>query len=1011
MGAIFNIKPAVNTVLFILFTTYAHNSYSQAPSAVSPGAPPAGSVKARAVIPAELKPVAAAYDRAIKYHRSGKIDKAIAAYQEFIKLGTEAKLPRTSLLPGYQNLGSLFEITGNFKAASEALMQVVEISPKDSSALSHLAAILAGMGNYTRAKSYAEKALALNPTPKIAAPAHFALGSAAGASKDLITAEREFRITIELSPENPQAQFNYALILNRQKKLKPALEIINKAIRLAPNFIEARLFKAYLFQELKNIPAALIVYEEVLKSTPQNPSALLNKALMLQKIGRSQEALTSYLKVIALYPKTLSAQMNTAQLYYGLQNFPAAKTHYESALKIDPKSPDALTGLALAELQEGLHYGPGAQGNETLKSSEKHLKQVLTEAPKNQQATLGLAMLYERSNRYDEALSIYKRNMEADPENLDNYYRVANVYTMQRKLTEILTLWKGYRSRHPESPVSYEQSARVYYTQGDHPGAIEQWKLLLVMRPKDADALISIAKEYVILKQFKEAANSFQAVLAMDKEGADLPSMPSKQAASTTMHTLRLESMRGLAEIAQKNNDSNEAVSWYARVLAEDREQGLKLNQPPSADSFKNLANAYLLAKKTELAEKEYIAWTTASPDSVEAFSELALFQDRQNKPDAAAEAYRRAVSISKDPSIILPKIPELFVRRHNLKQGLTEFESIRKLYPKDNSFLVAMAQAYEQNGQDEKAIAIYDEYVAAAPNSDWVLDRKATCLRRLKRYSEAKSLYEKEIDRNSENYQMYSDVAVLFTEQGKPEEFLPWVIARFEKKPDSITLMKALLDTYARRKKEQDGYIFIHNYLDKHPENRAAVESFASVLIQKGKTPEAVEVYRKMALKYPSDIRVQRILAQQLQASSKTEEAENVYEKLLIHNEISEVEKVPIRRELAEWLKESGNSAKAIEQYRAILITEPGDVSISLKLIQLYSDSSHYSEALDVLIPISKKSEYPPVLRAQFFVKTAGIYEKMNRKPDAIKSYKEAIKVDAGNSDAISALKRLGEG
>jgi tetratricopeptide (TPR) repeat protein len=216
-----------------------------------------------------MQKAAAAYQRAAGLHRAKKVDEAIAAYQEFLKLADAASVAPPAKAMAYQNLAGLYLFKGDVKAQENALRQAIKLDPGNTLGMAQLAVLLAERNQegapkqagraklLAEAQQLATRALQKKPPTVIAAPAHFALGLVAMARNDTTAAEKSFATAAKLAPENPQAHFNLALALGRNKKWQQAEEEALKAKALNPQVLPVYLYIGAVRQELKDFPGAL----------------------------------------------------------------------------------------------------------------------------------------------------------------------------------------------------------------------------------------------------------------------------------------------------------------------------------------------------------------------------------------------------------------------------------------------------------------------------------------------------------------------------------------------------------------------------------------------------------------------------------------------------------------------------------------------------------------------------------------------------------------------------------
>jgi tetratricopeptide (TPR) repeat protein len=117
------------------------------------------------------------------------------------------------------------------------------------------------------------------------------------------------------------------------------------------------------------------------------------------------------------------------QLSKGVQAFKNTKyeqasNYFAEASKLDPSLTVARLYHATAEVAQ---YAPGGDSPENLHHADmaiQEYKQVLTVEPSNILSTKGLASLYFKMNKFDDAKEYNKQAIKLDPNDPENYYSI-----------------------------------------------------------------------------------------------------------------------------------------------------------------------------------------------------------------------------------------------------------------------------------------------------------------------------------------------------------------------------------------------------------------------------------------------------------------------------------------------------------------------------------------------------------------------------------------------------------
>ena len=962
-------------------------------------------------MPPEVQKAAEQYSHAVALDKAHKWNEAAPAYEEFLKLAAAAHLPARNLVEVNGRLTFLYQARGDQKRAETAMLRIVALDPGNPLGYAQVASLYSQQAKFAQAKEYAVLSLARKPTPAVAALAHHVLGSIAILKQNPAEAEKEFALAVQLAPRNPQSYLDYAFALMQRKKSKEALAAVQRAAGLAPALVQPKLMMAGIYQEQNRLVDALAKYDEVLRAEPRNTVALYNRAAVLHRQGNVQEGISAYLTVLEATPTSYDAHYNLAQLYYAIENFQAARIHFMQAHNLAPKDPRTLASLALAEQKEAGRLLDRNQKRSEMALAESHFKEALALAPKDTSLLFGLAGVYEDMSRYDDAIGLYRKHIVTAPREIESYRRIAQVYTKQRKVDEVVKTWREYRLQDPKNPLSYQESADILEKSGKFAEATEEWKALLATKPRNgvaADAMNSLARELVQLKRPDEARAQFKAVLALDATGSNAPK-ELQVVEAAAVKSERLTALRQLAALAQQENKPEEAIAAWEQIKTEEAALSAK-NGQYDPEPYITIGRIYEQQKKPDLAAAQYKALAAITPKDPNAYAQLGRLYESQNKGDEAIAAYRQAAALSKTPLPDGMRIAQAYQRFNQPDKAVAEYQRLRKQAPQDVTLLTALALALRQAGRDGDSIEVYDTILKNDPRLFWVYDYKAVALIHLKRYPEARALYVTQLDKNVQSRQTYADLANVYKEEGKPDDFLGWAQSRFEKMPANPILIAVVLDEFIRQKRGDAGFAYLKSIAEQHKAQRPVLESYATLLSERGKGADALGVYRQIAALAPKDLTAQLTLAEQLDMNAQKDEAAKIYQALIARPDLSADQRMALRRRFAQRCVLQGDRDEAIRQYQVVVKANPADFEATSELALTLAAANRESEAIPYYLKLSMETAYPAVVRADIFSKLGDIYAKQNHKPEAIAQYREALKLNAQDPAAIEGLKRLGE-
>jgi tetratricopeptide (TPR) repeat protein len=208
---------------------------------------------------------------------------------------------------------------------------------------------------------------------------HNNLGLAYLDAQNLIKAESEFRLAIDLSPRYGLAQTNLGITLTKLGEIAAAREWFWRAIDLDAQSVEALNGFAYANYLLGDLKKADEYNQKALELRPDDPSNLELRAQIAGITGRLDYAFEAINKVLALTPKNASALNTLGAIRYMRGDILGSISAYKDALQIRPIFKEAQLNLADALLAAGEKSSAAAQ-----------YQMVLTQDAKNEKAQTGL---------------------------------------------------------------------------------------------------------------------------------------------------------------------------------------------------------------------------------------------------------------------------------------------------------------------------------------------------------------------------------------------------------------------------------------------------------------------------------------------------------------------------------------------------------------------------------------------------------------------------------------------
>ncbi len=490
------------------------------------------------------------------------------------------------------------------------------------------------------------------------------------------------RVNEELGAEIKKA---HGLIEKRQ--YQNAEEVIREALnktsdellkqKLIEELAYIRLRKAAAFIDAINYTNAELEYLEAIKLAPEYYPAHLGLAeLLANNPLKAEQAINEYLLALKYGETSLSgsekAQINfkIAELYYNRQNYVEASNYYRRVMESEKtdfrkKSQSRLVDCYVKLARELSVNKP--------QESIILLRSAIELDNKNIEARLLLAENYKRVEKLDLAIEQYEEIIKLEPTTPDVHYQLAICY-LEKKLFDLAM--QELRKELSITPNHYnalcqlgelyieagqvEQAIPYFVRARDHMPekyraylglGIASWKLgkisdakdnlqrVLAMNPTHNEALLYLGSIYQDEKNYTAAADLYYTVIDQLQKKPDLTKEERKVLVQTLIKN---------GEIELALNRPRTAVEHFQKVLTFD---------PESSEAYFGLGQAFVLLKRYQAAEQNYLEAIKRSPQQPKYYLGLGiLYHNFLKYTDKAIENYRKYIQLGGPDKITVNK-------------------------------------------------------------------------------------------------------------------------------------------------------------------------------------------------------------------------------------------------------------------------------------------------------------------------------------------------------------------
>ena len=281
---------------------------------------------------------------AVALHRAGRLDEALAQYDEVLRL-----YPKH--VDALSNSAAIAAQFGDFESAVQRARGAVALDPENVGAHNNLGMILEAMGILDEAEAVLRKALEIDSEiPNISVN----LGNVLQKLGRFEDAASLYREALALAPDNPISHNNLGNALRTLGDAKGALESLRKAVDIEPGFAEAFNNLGILYQQCGKYDEAVETFHQALALRSEFVLAHINLGNALRRQGRFDDSLDAFRGAIAVEPDHVLVHNEMAMVYHDMGRTDDAIATLRRTLELKPEFPEAHSNLLFLQSYHSL---------------------------------------------------------------------------------------------------------------------------------------------------------------------------------------------------------------------------------------------------------------------------------------------------------------------------------------------------------------------------------------------------------------------------------------------------------------------------------------------------------------------------------------------------------------------------------------------------------------------------------------------------------------------------------
>lgn len=790
--------------------------------------------------------------------------------------------------------------------------------------------------------------------------------------------------------------FNKGVQYVKNNKIDQAINEFSQAHKLLPKDINTLTNLGVLYIRKGNIKNAESAFLKVIWIEPKNDMALENLTRIYLQQNKSEEALKYAQILIEKKPKEYMSRYLCGMVYSQTKNTDKAIEYLRSALHVKPK--DEYASLALGELYIETEKYTDALGT---------AKRLLSVQPKNAFAASIAGFASMKLDKNDDAISYFKIATTNKQTAQSAWSNLAMLYTTKGDTKAANLALENAGMMKTDPYTENMAAAQLAVNEGNWEKVKSHALAACKIKPTDIPAKTMLAYAYINLQETDKAITEIDSILKAE---------PSNLMAIQMNGFILSKTGNNAGLIANLNN----WIKYY----------------PESYEPHMQLASLYTFQSDKDNALKHYSKALELAPNNIQIMSEFAAFHSRFGEFEQAYELYKKCLALEpKNTSVIIATASCLKNLKKNDEAEKLYLDSIATADKEDERTLrLSLITMYKELYQHNKAVEHCEKLYADYPQDNSIVFELATIYDELNRYEDAVKIYKIFIALNPENEIYAMRPVEVYDRWGKSELAIKEAKAILERDDKNLNARKYIATEYAENGKFDEAikeYEILTSQADNNVSKAKFISDIADIKLKMGDNSGAIESYKaslainasnatalnSMEKYYEKENNIEEFIAYQEDIIANGDEtAPTIYytrycnknnledRSLAFFENLYKTDKRHCIGMALASLYKSKDTIKACQIYEEVSALRPNDAQPRRQLINMYMDAKEYAKAITHIEKLKKHLANDKKLILQY----ATALESTGKKQDALKQYRQYLKLDPANTEIKEKVKSL---
>jgi tetratricopeptide (TPR) repeat protein len=348
--------------------------------------------------------------------------------------------------------------------------------------------------------------------------------------------------------------------------------------------------------------------------------------------------------------------------------------------------------------------------------------------------TFKIAVTNHSKNNLKEALTLYNKILEINPNHLPSLNNVGVILTDLKEYQKAKACYEKAIEINPNYAEAHSNLGTVFLDLEEYPKAKACYEKAIEINPTYVEAHYNLGNIFKKLKEYQKAKACYEKVIKINPN--------------------HIGSHNNLGNILKELKEYQKAKSCFEKVI--------EIN-PHNADAHYNLGNIFNELKEHQKAKVCYEKVIEINPHNADAYNNLGTILKTLDQHQEAKACFEKAIEINPSYADAYNNLGLLLIRAGNIKTAKSYFEKAIEINPSYVDAYYNMGISFFELGDNLKAKSFYQKTIKLDPSYMKAHLNLGGLFYKAEQYQEAKACFYKAHEIIPNSVEVHADLACVF--------------------------------------------------------------------------------------------------------------------------------------------------------------------------------------------------------------------------------------------------------